>query len=264
MSGSGPAQATATYRARFEECGPDATLRAGALLRWAQDMAWIHSERLGFGREWYAARGLGWVVRGLQLVMLAPIPMGADAAVTTRVGGFRKVIARRRTDVVLADGTLAAWLHTDWVMTDTVRGVPTRVPDEFPALFAAPPGGFQPVRVDPPASPTAPARLRLTVRPQELDPMAHVNNAVYVDWLEEALLAGGGAAALAGLPREYRLEYLLSAAPGQEVVAETWPDGHDETWYHVLRDAGAADGHNGIVLFKGAMTNHVEGNASAM
>ena len=30
------------------------------------------------------------------------------------------------------------------------------------------------------------------VRPQELDPMVHVNNAVYADWLEEAVIAAGG------------------------------------------------------------------------
>ena len=33
-------------------------------LRFAQDLAWIHSESAGFGREWYADRQLTWLVRG--------------------------------------------------------------------------------------------------------------------------------------------------------------------------------------------------------
>ena len=79
---------------------------------------------------------------GLEL----PISLGATLHVRTRVGGFRKVWARRRTDLSLDDGSPAGWLHTDWVITD-VRGAPQRIPEAFPAAFAAPPGGFEPVRV---------------------------------------------------------------------------------------------------------------------
>ena len=240
--------AVVDYRARFDECGPDATLRASALLRWAQDVAWIHSERVGFGREWYADRNLAWVVRALQLVVLAPIRMGTSAEVTTRVAGFRKVMARRRTDVRLPDGSLAAWAFTDWVMTDTVRGVPTRVPPDFPGYFDAPPVGFDPIRVDPPKPAPGATTCHLVVRPQELDPMAHANNAVYVDWLEEAVRDGGGDAVVTGFPRTYRLEYLASAAPDQELVALAWIDEPGlDPWHHVLRAA------TGSVLLRGSV-----------
>lgn len=249
--------AVVEYRARFDECGPDASLRAAALLRWAQDVAWVHSERLGFGREWYAERDLAWVVRGLHLVVLAPIAMGTSAVVTTRVVGFRKVMARRRTDVVLPDGSLAAWAFTDWVMTDAVRAVPTRVPPDFPGQFDAPLVGFDPIRVDPPAAPAGVTTRPLTVRAQELDPMAHANNAVYVDWLEEAVRDDGGATILGTLPRTYRLEYLASAAPDQELLAEAWTE-DGRAWHHVLRAASAptADapaGRPGDVLLRGSL-----------
>jgi acyl-CoA thioesterase FadM len=229
------------YRARFDECGPDGQLRASALLRWAQDVAWIHSERLGFGRAWYAERNFGWVVRGLELELLAPIPMGTTADVSTTVTGMRRVMARRRTQVVLPEGILAAWADTDWVMTDAVRGVPTRVPPEFPALFNVAPGGFEPIRVDPGPVPAAFAERRFSVRPQELDPMAHANNAAYIDWLEETVAAGAGGEALAAMPRRYRLEYLAAAAPGADLVAACWSaDGR--AWSHVLRSASAIGG----------------------
>ena len=54
--------------------------------------------------------------------------------------------------------------------------------------------------------------------------MAHANNAVYVDWLEEAIRLRGGETVLSTFPRTYRLEYLASAAPDQELLAEAWPD----------------------------------------
>lgn len=39
---------TVRYRVRFDECSPAGTLRAAVYLRCAQDVAWIHSERLGY------------------------------------------------------------------------------------------------------------------------------------------------------------------------------------------------------------------------
>ena len=89
---------TIPYRVRFDECGPDAIVRTSALLRYAQDVAWVHSERMGFGREWYAERGLAWVVRAAELAILVAIPLGTTLAVSTGVTGFRRVWARRRTE----------------------------------------------------------------------------------------------------------------------------------------------------------------------
>jgi acyl-CoA thioesterase FadM len=214
---------TIPYRLRFDECGPDGIGRTSSLLRYAQDIAWIHSERLGFGREWYAERGLAWVVRAAELVVLAPIPLGTTLELSTTVIGLRRVWVRRRTDARLADGRLALWGHTDWVMTDH-RGMPGRVPPEFTTAFDVPPVTFEPGRVTLPPAPAGVVVHRASVRPQDLDPMGHVNNAAYLDYLEEALLAGGpSAAALTGaIPRRVRLEYVAPAAPGAVLEGSAW------------------------------------------
>ena len=60
--------------------------------------------------------------------------------------------------------------------------------------------------------------------------MDHVNNAVYLDWLEESIADVTDGAALAALPRVYRLEYAASAAPGSTIEAVTWRDG--PAWLH--------------------------------
>ena len=49
--------------------------------------------------------------------------------------------------------------------------------------------------------------------------MDHVNNAVYLDHLEDAVAAGGGAEELRIVPRTVRLEYLVPAGPGDELVS---------------------------------------------
>src|SRR5262245_43490275 len=66
----------AGYRVRFDEAGADGLARTSTLLRYAQDIAWRHSEDLGFDRQWYTDRGRWWVVRSVELDVLAPIGMG--------------------------------------------------------------------------------------------------------------------------------------------------------------------------------------------
>lgn len=231
--------ARATYRARFDECGPDAMARASALLRWAQDVAWIHSERRGFGREWYADRDLAWVVRGLELQMLAPIRTGTTVEVETQVVGFRRVMARRRTEVRTPDGSLAALVVNDWVMTDVRRAAPARVPPEFPALFGVSHEAFEPMKVALPATPPDAPQLPVVARAHEIDPMHHVNNAAYLDWLDEAIETyGAGVTALATLPRTYRAEYLLPVERGVPHLGSAWPREAGGWAYRLVRGDG--------------------------
>jgi acyl-CoA thioesterase FadM len=232
--------ATVPYRVRFDECAPDGLARTSTFLRYTQDLAWIHSGRMGFTRAWYAERGLAWVARAIEIAVLEPVPLGEDLVLTTSVTGFRRVWARRRSEGRLGDGRLVLWSHTDWVMTDVVRGIPTRIPGEFPGVMAAPPGSFEPVRVPLPPVPDGAARYASRVRPRDLDPMGHVNNAAYADYLEEALAASGDGAlpAISGTPRHVRIEYLVPAGPGAGLLGETWPAASDgiDAWAWRLSD----------------------------
>jgi acyl-CoA thioesterase FadM len=221
----------ADYRVRFDEAGPDGSLRTSSYMRYAQDLAWRHSEALSFGRAWYAERSLTWLVRAAELAILADVPMGTILTARTQVVGMRRVFARRRGEFRLPDGQLAGWVHTDWVMIDG-RGALTRIPPIFGDMFGGDSMTGQVGRLALPPTPNGASRQRFMVRPHELDPMDHVNNAVYLDWLEEAILAAGrdgsGPAAIAVRPRHYRLEYPMAAAAGAEIETSAWAD--DDGW----------------------------------
>jgi acyl-ACP thioesterase len=233
-----PDHCSAPYRVRFDEAGPDGLIRTSVLLRYTQDLAGHHSASRGFGRDWYAERGITWLVRAAEVAVVAPIAVGTELVGTTHVVGWRRVWARRRTEFQDADGAVVSWVHIDWVLLDD-RGTPTRIPKEFDAVFGAPPATFGLARVDLGDIPAARARSEFTVRPQELDPMDHVNNAVYSDWLDEAVLGAGGNEAVRAVPRLARLEYARAAEPASHLVADTWPDG--EAWVCRVAEADGAD-----------------------
>jgi acyl-CoA thioesterase FadM len=234
-----PLRHTAEYRVRFDEATPRGLLRGSALLGYVQDVAWRHSEALGFPRDWYRDKGVAWLVRAVEARVVAPIADGESVLVTTRLTGYRKVMARRETGVAGPGGDLRAVVLIDWAMTD--GRVPVRIPAEFEHAPIDGPGPFAPIRVDLPPTPDQATALRFSPRLRELDPMNHANNGVYLDWLDESVAAAGadGEAAIGALPRTYRMEYLRPAEPGAALVSAAWRDGPG--WAYRLADGDGVD-----------------------
>jgi acyl-ACP thioesterase len=233
-----PDTCSSTYRVRFDEAAPDGLVRTSALLRYAQDLAWFHSSARGFTRAWYRDRGLAWLARAAEVPVLGGMGVGEEFVGTTQVVGWRRVWARRRTDFVDASGVTVAWMYVDWVLLDG-RGTPTRIPKEFDGIFWAPEAAFQLGRVALVDAPGSAQRATFVARPHELDPMDHVNNAVYADWLDEQVIHAGGTDMVRQIPRTVRLEYARAVEGGATVVADVWPD--PDGWSCRLSDPDGAD-----------------------
>jgi acyl-ACP thioesterase len=225
------------YRVRFEESTPAETMRPAVLLAWLADVAWQHSVLLGFGRDWYAARNLIWLVRAITLEVLAPIRPYQTAFVSTQVIAYRRIGARRESEVRDAQGNLQARALIDWVMTNE-RGIPCRVPEDF-HRFVAENASFEMARVVLPDAPAGAAERRFDVRRRDLDPLDHVNNSVYLDYFEEALAAAGYGERLLATPRRYVLDFASSAARGDSPTDLVWAG--DGGWYYRLRRDDGAD-----------------------
>jgi acyl-ACP thioesterase len=233
------------YRVRFEEATANETMRTAIYLAWAADVAWQHSTLLGFGRDWYSERGLFWLVRAVKLDVLAPIRTYGGAFMSTQVAGYRRIAARRHSEVRDASGELLARLEIDWVMTNE-RGVPTRVPDDFHKFVVDGTATFDMLKVGLPPAPPDAAEQTFRVRRHDLDPLDHVNNSVYIDYLEEALEAAGQGALLTATPRRYEIDFVASAERGNLLVGRTWPLG--EGWAYLLSR------EDGIEIFRGRVT----------
>jgi acyl-CoA thioesterase FadM len=223
------------YRVRFDEAGPDGSLRASGFLRYAQDLAWVHSEAAGFGREWYGARGLSWLARAIELDIEVSVTYGDVLDVTTHLKGFRRVWAHRLTEFRPHGGSPAiARATTDWVLINS-SGRPVRLPEEVIEAFGTGLAKFTPMRLPDEPVPAEALRYDSTVRRGELDTLGHLNNAAYLDYLDEHFV---DVARHDALPekRRYQIEFITPAAPGTKVTGLGWPEGDE--WYYRLESDG--------------------------
>jgi acyl-ACP thioesterase len=214
------------YRVRFDEAGADGWLRPSGLLRYAQDMAWRHSEEAGFDRDWYAERGMNWVVRNVQVAIERRITYGDALAISTEVIGWRHVWVRRRCHIRRVDrgadaaSELMATVDTDWVLlTEDAR--PARVPREIADYFSSE-TAFTRDRVVLPEPTGGVTTLSTRVRPIDVDPLRHMNNAAYLDLVADAMahMSDGQRPADADC---YRIGYVRPALPGSAIVVRCWP-----------------------------------------
>jgi acyl-CoA thioester hydrolase len=102
---------------------------------YAEEVATLHAEALGFGRAWTVAQGGGWVVRKHEIIYHRPAVYGDELALTTSVQEMRGARAVRRTTISLVAGPLLAELTTEWVWIRASDGRPARVPSEILSAF---------------------------------------------------------------------------------------------------------------------------------
>ncbi|HEX7491134.1 MAG TPA: acyl-ACP thioesterase domain-containing protein [Candidatus Limnocylindrales bacterium] len=225
------------YRVRFEEATATETMRTAVYLAWAADIAWQHSTLLGFDRDWYSSRGLFWLVRSVRLDVLSPIRTYDTAYITTQVTGYRRIGAHRHSEVRDGAGRLLAGIEIDWVMTNE-KGVPARVPNEMIGFVADSTATFDMFKLNLPPTPPDAAELTFGVRRRDLDPLGHVNNSVYIDYLEEALEASGEGSLLTQTPRHYEIDFVAAAERDNVLTGRTWQV--EDGWaYRLSRDDGS-------------------------
>jgi acyl-CoA thioesterase FadM len=210
---------TQRFQVRFDECAPDGTARASAILRYVVETAFGHSAAAGYPLSWYFSHGLFWLVRRLRLRLDEPIAYGAVLDVTTCVTGVRRFWARRENLVRDPTGRPVGMAAMDWIFSDEV-GRPNRIPHAMERAFPVSPAQTPPDRMDIGDPPGHLTPSLCVVPAHETDPRGHANNAAYLDLFEDALQGLG----LDPQKRAvvYELEYLKSVVAGDTLKRFVW------------------------------------------
>ena len=182
------------------------------------------------------------LVCNVQLDIRGLATYGDVLLISTEVVGSRQVWVRRRSEVVRvaassgpAERDLLAVVETDWVLL-TTAGRPARVPPEI-ARYFAPARPFTRDRISLPEPNLPVSSLTTRVRPLDVDPMRHMNNAAYLDMVDDALgrLPDGTGI---GRPDCYRVGYTAPALPGTAIEIRCWAVTEARVACHLSDSAG--------------------------
>jgi acyl-CoA thioester hydrolase len=221
--------------------------------RLLEEAATIASSEAGYPPDWYARESTAWVIRRTTIDCEVPLLSDEEVEVATWVADFRRVRSRREYEVRRSGGTEPALrAHTDWVYVARTSGHLRRISEAMMQAFV-PRAGSTPLPREPLALPSAPDAafaVERVVGSADVDALDHVNNARYLDWVEETTLEGFAAwcpadETVAG-PRAGRhdLEYIDEVRDRDRLRCVVWPvrceHGEVEVGTEIRR---AQDGH---------------------
>ena len=185
-----PLTQTRTFRVRFGECDAYGHVNNTNYVRYMQEAAFDASAAAGYDFARYDDLGQYWLVRETEIEYFKPLLYDDVFEIKTWVADFRRVRSRRRyefrrpgSDELIARGM------TDWVYIDRESQRPVNVPPEMIQAFA--PDGEEVITQSresfpkPPPPPPEVYTMRRRVMWQDIDQAQHVNNAVYLSYVED-------------------------------------------------------------------------------
>ena len=234
-----PLTHTRTFRVRHSECDAYGHVNNAHYLRYLQEAAFEAAAAVGYGFDWYARNGHVWLVRETEIEYLSPLRYGDSVLVKTWVEDFRRARSRRAYEMRREPGgETVARATTDWVYVEAGSLRPASVPSEMTAAFGLAPGQESAPRPKfPPAPPPPPGlfKIRRQVQWRDLDTMGHVNNAVYMDYVNDCgmqiipafgwSLARMNTAGFGIIVKRHQIEYKGAARLDDELEISTWVSG---------------------------------------
>lgn len=204
------------------------------ILRYLEQSAVTAAADAGYGGDFHRERNSAWIVRRITLLMYEPARQADEIQITTWISHFAKVRGGREYRIRnAATGQPLYTALTEWVYVSRETLKPIAIPPQLAVGFSTPgaPLGIY----DPPQVETnthhASFTTERTAEWHEADSMAHINNANYADWLDDAVRSAigelgwnMGALQQLGLHLRgeyYNLNYKRAALPGDKLQIAT-------------------------------------------
>lgn len=232
-----PLTHTRAFRVHYLECDTYGRVHPAAYMRYAQESATDAAAAAGYDQKRHEELDRTWLIRETDIEYLHPLHYGDSVQVKTWVVDFRRVRSVRAYEFRnVGSGELVARAFTDWVHLELSTGKPVAIaPEMKAAFFPEGPPPPAPARARFPAAPAQPPgafRQRRRAEWRDIDPVGHVNNAVYLTYIQDGALqslASLGwpvsrmeAEGVAIATRSHRIEYRQPTPLDDELEIITW------------------------------------------
>ncbi len=232
-----PLTHTQTFHIRYYECDAYGHLNNANYLRYMQETAFEAAAAVGYDLDRHQKMHRFWLIRETEIDYLQPLHYADLVKVKTWIDQFGQVTCRRMYEFYKGEREdLAARAETTWILLDSDTNKPATIPEEMHSAFQ-PAQSFATKTAHPsfPPAPPPPAGIFSMQRKviwHDLDMVQHVNNAVYLEYVEEC-----GMQVLAAhrwpvrlmtekgfgiVIRRYQIQYKQPALLDDELEIATW------------------------------------------
>jgi len=215
---------TLTRKIDYAEVDADFNQNLGPFFKLIQEAAVMHSEQVGYDTQTLLERGAVWILNALEAEIYRYPQLREEVRVVTWHKSSKGFKAFRDFSVYAGEEKLAA-VSSLWLFFDIRKKRLTRVPAETGRDYTSeaenalksnigswkPRDDFQPAFV-----------TDICVRHSDFDPLNHVNNAVYLDYLETLVARfGNRRKQVAGIKIQYKKEIDRTVATLKAGLQET-------------------------------------------
>lgn len=176
---------------RSNELGDDNSVNHTSIVQWFQETAFQASEANGFGSDYYTRAGSTWLVHELDVEFFTAARYRDEIAVKTWVSDMRRVRSHREYQARrVQDGELIASGRVDWVYLDSEKLTLKRIDAGMQARFAPnDTPALSPIEWPDSCGNGDGSKYESSRRVQlyEHDGMHHVNNTIYLAWIEQQM-----------------------------------------------------------------------------
>jgi acyl-ACP thioesterase len=217
------------------DCQAGFTASIPAILRWLQEAAGRHAERLGVGLQALQQQGLTWMLGRMSLTLFRSPAWQESLRLITWPSGIKgRLVAERQFVLETTAGEILLQASSEWLCVNLEAGRLAPLPDGVKALAHPNTQSFNLChgKLPAPSADQSPlATATFGVRRQEIDANHHVNNVHYTKWMQETLPE---ALFFHQTPTAFDIEFKRSATLGDSVVSTTTAL-DDHTFYHAIR-----------------------------
>jgi acyl-ACP thioesterase len=194
----------------YFEVDADYRLKPGVFFQLLQETAIRHTEAVGLGTQTLLeTRGAAWLLHQVVAELSRCLLYREKLNIVTWARGLKGFKALREFEVFAGEEKIAS-VSTAWLYVDVLKKRIRKVPEDLHEIYTIEPGSALGDIIDAwKGDPHFEAEFEtaITLRASDFDPNGHVNNALYVDYLETALREFyGDTHALTSLKIQYNKE----------------------------------------------------------
>jgi len=161
-------------------------LRIQSAARFFQEMATLHSTQIGAGPKVLMEKGVGWFLNRLEIEFFRYPLLGEDIRITTWSRGFKRFKGFREYHIQSSKGDIARG-SSIWIFYDFTRKRISKIPGEISRLYSVEKEKYFDREIDDwqTCGKIIPEQtMDISLRYSDFDVNAHVNNTLYLGFLE--------------------------------------------------------------------------------